>query len=69
MTKRTAAAILADVLVWPSLFLLCQCLTQAACFVDWLRYQPGAPHQKEAISTTTAPYRTPDVAQLAAARF
>jgi hypothetical protein len=34
-----------------------------------VRYQPGAAHQKEAVSPTTAPFRTPEVAALAAARF
>jgi hypothetical protein len=32
-------------------------------------YQPGAAHQKGAASTITAPFRTPEIANPAAARF
>jgi hypothetical protein len=32
------------------------------------RYQPGAAHQKEAVSTITAPFRTPEIANPAAYR-
>jgi hypothetical protein len=34
-----------------------------------VRYQPGAAHQKEAASTISAPFRTPEIANPAAARF
>jgi len=33
------------------------------------RYQPGAAHQKGAVRAITAPFRTPEIANPAAARF
>jgi hypothetical protein len=33
-----------------------------------VRYQPGAAHQKEAVSAITAPFRTPEIADPAACR-
>jgi hypothetical protein len=32
------------------------------CSPDWRPYQRGAAHQKDALTTTTAPCRTPEVA-------
>jgi hypothetical protein len=42
---------------------VCQCL-ESSCpvFSIGARYQPGAARQKEAVSTITAPFRTPEIA-------
>jgi len=49
---------------------VCQCL-ESGCpvFSIDVRYQPGAAHQKEAVRAITAPFRTPEIANPAAARF